>query len=54
MADNNRDDIENSDLEINEIGEISGELFGNDIVMKNLMMMKWIQLTKETMKRTLI
>ena len=30
MADNNRDDIENSDLEINEIGEVSGELFGND------------------------
>ena len=30
MADNNRDNIENSDLEINEIGEVSGELFGND------------------------
>ena len=30
MADNNKDDIENSDLEINEIGEVSGELFGND------------------------
>ena len=30
MADNNRDDIENSDLEINEIGEVSGELFGKD------------------------
>ena len=30
MADNNGDDVENSDLEINEIGEVSGELFGND------------------------
>ena len=30
MADNNRNYIENSDLEINEIGEVSGELFGND------------------------
>ena len=30
MADNNRDHIENSDLEINEIREVSGELFGND------------------------
>ena len=30
MADNNGDDVENSDLEINEIGEVSGELFGNN------------------------
>ena len=30
MAYNSRDDIENSDLEINEIGEVSGKLFGND------------------------